>query len=134
MHKLAKRILPGIGVVFVVLLVVIAWARHPRQMNVRSEYITAGVIHDIHVYVSSHPGEWPKSWNVLGSGADYSSHTIVRFDLSVEELRERPELIYSAVMPVSGRYYTYPHAKKQLEEIMKTIHETKNAIPQQKKL
>ncbi len=121
MRKTIKQALLGLAVVLVIVISVVTWAFYPQVSNLKSEYTTAAVIRDLDAYVVSHPGEWPRSWKDLGDGTDRSAFTMFRFDLSVDSLRQHPELIYEAATPIRGRYLTYPHAKRELGEVLKKL-------------
>lgn len=102
---------------------VISWALYPQISNLKSEYTTASVIRDLDAFVTAHPGEWPNSWRDLGDGLDRSSYTKFRFDLSPDAVLRQPELIYEAVRPIRGVYHTYPHAKSQLDEVLRKMQQ-----------
>ena len=87
----------------------------------KSEYVTAGVISQLDKYVED-TGQWPKSWKDLGEAEETAAYTKFRFDLSVEAIRINPELIYESVTPLSGKYYTYPHARRDLENVLKKLN------------
>ena len=97
-----------LGIVALLCVGLCAWAIGPRLWYVSSEYRTAGVIQATDDHVTAHPGRWPRSWADLGL-TDQSSSTRVRFDLTPEEVVANRELIYKAILPVAGHYYTYPH-------------------------
>lgn len=94
---------------------------YPQLSSMRGEYVTAGVIRDLDAFVLAHPGKWPASWSDLGDGTDHSPWTHVRFDLTQAEILSHPEVIQTAVTPVAGRYHTYPHARTQLDEVLKKV-------------
>ena len=128
MRRPIKQTLLGLAVVLVILISVVTWALYPQVSNLESEYTTAAVIRDLDAYVASHPGKWPRSWNDLGNGSDRSADTRFRFDLSVETLLRQPDLIYEAATPIRGRYLTYPHARSQLDEVLRKLR-AKDAVP-----
>lgn len=86
-----------------------------------SEYRTAEVVRDVQEYVEANGGQWPRSWEVIGDGTDHSEYTVVRFDLSAEEILEDKQLIFGAIRPTSGRYLTYPHAARDLGRLYEAI-------------
>lgn len=123
MRKVFKRVLLGLLVAALAVAGLIGWALYPKISNLNNEYITAQVIGDLDQYVAAHPGAWPKNWKELGKGLDRSQYTRFRFDLTVEQILAQPELIYDAAQPVTGRYLTYPHAREQLDEVVRKLKE-----------
>lgn len=94
-----------------------------QMPNLDNEYNTAQVIRDVQDFVESHDGAWPGFWSEIGSGRDRSEFTVVRFDLTTQDFLDDPALIHEAIQPVTGKYVTYPHARRQLEDLQKTIEE-----------
>ncbi|MDB6026787.1 MAG: hypothetical protein JWM68_3010 [Verrucomicrobiales bacterium] len=123
MRKGMKQVVLGFVVIVILCIGALSLAVYPKFSNMKSEYTTAGVIVDLDAYVHAHPGKWPKSWKDLGDGSDGSAYTKFRFDLSTASMLQNPQLIYEAVTPLRGRYYTYPHAKRQLDEVLRKIKE-----------
>lgn len=91
--------------------------------NMTHEYETARVIGDVQEFVEDNDGQWPESWSDIGSGRDWSEHTVVRFDLTAQDFLDNPALIHQAIQPVTGKYITYPHAQRRLEFLLETIRE-----------
>ena len=123
MHKAVKRVALGLLMVLIIVIGLASWAYYPQVSNLKSEYTTAEVIRDLEAYVVANPGEWPKSWQDLGDGSDLSAYTRFRFDLSVDSVLRQPELIHEAATPIRGTYLTYPHAKAQLDEVLRKLQE-----------
>ena len=87
----------------------------------KSEYTTAQVILHVTEYVESHHGQWPQSWSDL-PGGDHDRHYVrLRFDVDVDALIRDPDLIYTVIVPNSGVYRTYPHAKQNLNDLRKSL-------------
>jgi hypothetical protein len=124
-----KKILIIVLCVTIACAAVIALALAPKLINMKSEYVTAGVIRDTHAFVKTHQGQWPTSWSDLGS-EDFSSYTRMRFDL--DPLSATKEQVMSAISPQSGKYLTYPHAEADLEalfeELMKQRREIRTSV------
>lgn len=114
----------ALATVIVLLVGAPVWFYYPQVSNLTNEYTTAAVICDLDAFVAKNPGAWPTSWQDLGDGSDRSDYTYFRFDITVAELLAQPELIYPAVRPVTGKYLTYPHAKEQLDEVMRKLKES----------
>ena len=130
-RKLIKRVLLMLLLVAFAVTGIISWALYPKISNLKSEYTTARVIRDLEAFVTLHPGEWPKSWRDLGDGTDRSKHTIFRFDLTHEAVMRQPVLIYEAVTPIHKVYHTYPHAKSQLDEVLRIMNRKREPEPEQ---
>lgn len=115
MSDLPKLLRPiaWVGIVILVYAVIRFW-RYAEE--VQAEYTTADVIRHVTKFVESHEGQWPKNWSELGHG-DLSKYVKMDFDVSVEELLADPDRIHSAIVPVTGKYHTYPHATRQLNEL-----------------
>lgn len=100
----------------------------------RGDYETIRVTEMVEDYVKTHEGNWPRSWEDL-DGTDtakrfrpldssyWRRYTKVDFTIKSEQLVVDPELIYHAVMPVSGSYLVYPHARQDLDKVMRAIRE-----------
>lgn len=91
--------------------------------RVAEEYETARTIRLIKDYVRGHGGQWPRSWEDLPGGKARAKYSIVRFDLTRDELLENKELIYTAVLPRQRIYMIYPHAREQLDSLWKAMRE-----------
>lgn len=115
MSGLAKllKLLGLVGIIVLVYGGVRLW-QYGEELN--SEYKTAGVIRDVTEFVESQDGRWPRNWSDLGHG-DLSEYVKMDFDVSVEELLADADRIHSAIVPVTGKYHTYPHATRQLNEL-----------------
>lgn len=96
-----------------------------------SEYATADVIREVQRFVESHNGEWPRSWTDISSSDFDRKYVRVSFSVSAEELITDPQLIYTVIVPVSGVYYTYPHAERQLRELLNTIKRFRQQLKKQ---
>ena len=118
--RIVKYAFLSLGVVALLFAGLCAWAIGPRLWYVSSEYGTAGVIQATDDYVTAHPGRWPRSWADLGL-ADQSSSTHFRFDLTPEEIVADRDLIYKAILPIAGHYYTYPHAREKLDAVYEKL-------------
>ena len=82
-----------------------------------AEYTTASVINEVTSYIESHNGQWPRSWSDMSDG-DYARHYVqMRFDVSTDELIANPDLIQTVIVPKSGVYHTYPHARDDLDQL-----------------
>jgi hypothetical protein len=87
-------------------------------------------------HVKTHDGEWPSSWDDLDrtetamhsaplNSSYYRQYTNVNFTLTAEQLIANPALIYGAVMPITGHYSVYPHARSDLDGVMQAIRDAK---------
>jgi hypothetical protein len=117
-----------IALAFVLLGWVLYFPLFIQYPNLTHEYATAGVIADVQEFVENHDGQWPESWSDIGSGRDLSEHTVVRFDLTTQDFIDDPALIHEAIRPVTGKYITYPHAQRQLENLLETIKEKSTQV------
>lgn len=104
----------GLAIVLAALVCVATWIFGPPLLNMKSEYVTARVISDVRIFVEKNDGKWPKSWQDLG-GHDYTAFTTMNFNLD-PDTASRDEVV-DAIQPRSGKYYTYPHAREQLESL-----------------
>jgi FAD:protein FMN transferase len=50
----------------------------------------------------------------------------MKFDVQVDQLISDPELIHSVIVPVTGTYYTYPHAERDLNRLRETLARFQN--------
>ena len=94
----------------VALVVVALW---PKFSNMKAEYVTAGVIRDTGRFIKKTDGQWPRSWADLGE--DYSRFT--DFNFSLDPAKATKDDVLGSINPKSGRYYTYPHSKEDLEAV-----------------
>ncbi len=106
----------------------LAWAVGPKLLNMKSEYVTADVIRDTRAFVAKTRGQWPRSWQDLGSD-DLSSHTHMTFD--IDPATATREDILSAIAPRSGRYLTYPHAEDDLAALFVEVRKHRVGTPEQ---
>jgi hypothetical protein len=104
--------------------------------QVKSEYETIRVVQMVEEYVKTHDGRWPSSWQDLDAtetakynapldSSYYRKYAVVNFALTREDLRQDPRLIYRAVLPLSGCYSVYPHARNDLDNVMELIRRSK---------
>ncbi len=96
----------------------VAWAVGPQLCNVTSEYRTAGVVREVKAFVTKTDGQWPRSWADLGD-EDSSSYT--RVDFSLDPATATKEDVLSSIGPLSGKYYTYPYAQRDLEDLYEEL-------------
>lgn len=102
--------------------------------DIKSEYETIRVVQMIEDFVTAHDGNWPSSWEDLDStetakrltldsldSTYFRQYTTVDFSATSAILVKHPEMIYTAVMPVTDRYTTYPDAKRDLDRVMEVI-------------
>ena len=128
-RRLRKALIIGCASVGTVALLLVAWVAigvYPRLANLGYEYNTASVVRAVEEYVKTHDGEWPRSWADLDESRRRPDYTVVRFDLTADEILENNDLIYDAIRPSTGVYYTYPHARTDLERLLNTIEEAKS--------
>jgi hypothetical protein len=111
------------------LLGVIVFA-HRAERQLTSEYLTASVIDNVKQYAAEHHGDWPSSWEAIGISDQRTRDLVeVDFDLNSWNLIDNKELIYTSIQPKSHMYRTYPHAKKQLEDLWTTVWQNLPHIP-----
>ena len=108
---------------------VICWLGWRWSERVKGEYFTSFTIRNATVYVQQHAGEWPKRWADIGEGQDYSSYTVMRFDLTADDLLRNRQLIFEAIRPVRGSYVMYPHAREELQYLLDEIVKAKGGAP-----
>jgi hypothetical protein len=94
----------------------------PKLWNMKSEYVTAGVIEDVQAFVEKTHGQWPRSWADLGS-KDLSSYT--RVDFSLDPVTATEQDVLSSIAPRSGKYYTYPHADDHLKRLYQELKDAR---------
>jgi hypothetical protein len=124
MKKIFLRILIAIGCIFAVLVLVVVASLWPKLSNMKSEYVTAGVIRYIGTFIERTGGQWPRSWTDLGK--DYSEFTDVNFSLDPSTATK--DDVLGAVKPKSGRYYTYPHSKEDLLSVYDELKKHQNPL------
>ena len=86
----------------------------------KQEIITWGIIEDVHEFVRTHDGEWPKSWADIGDGTDRSEYTAVRFDLTAQDIIEDEPLIEHSIRP-NGREWLYGVPSRRFQSLKETI-------------
>jgi hypothetical protein len=130
----------AIGSFVAVLLLAAAFFYYSFTEALRGDYETIRVTQLIEDYVKTHEGNWPSSWENLDGtetakqlapldSSFWRKYTTVDFTVRSERLLGNPDLIYRAVMPVSGEYLVYPHAKQDLDRVMRAIRESKGPPP-----
>jgi hypothetical protein len=126
-----------LGSLAVILLLVAAFIYCWLKETLRGDYETIRVVDLVEDYIKTHDGNWPSSWDDLDgtekakfysplNSSYWRNYTKVDFTLTSDQIIEQPDLIYTAVLPMSGEYYIYPHAKRDISRLIQTIHETKN--------
>ena len=126
------------GIVVAVLLAATAYSYYTLNEALRGDYETRRVVQMVEDYVKTHEGNWPKSWEDLRDTETakqllpldlsyWRRYTRVDFTMQSERLIRDPEMIYQAVMPMSGKYILYPHAKQDLDTVMQAIREAKGS-------
>ena len=104
----------------------------------RGDYRTIRVTEMVEDYAKTHNGNWPMSWEDLDGtetamrlapldSSYWRKYTTVDFTVRSEQLISDPELIYLAVMPISGKYFVYPHARRDLDKVLQAIREAKRS-------
>jgi hypothetical protein len=122
--------------VVLVLLSAAAWFYYTVNEALRGDYETIRVTQMVEDYVKTNEGNWPTSWEDLDrtdtakrflprDSSYWRRYTTVDFTIQSEQLIADPELIYHAVMPVSRNYVVYPHARQDLDRVMKAIREAR---------
>jgi hypothetical protein len=106
-----------LALVALAIVAIVAKRVYDWDQQLKAEYATAGVIREVTGFVESHNGRWPQSWDDVPEGNYARRYVQIRFDVSIDELVRDPILIHSAIIPVSGVYYTYPHAEEQLNRL-----------------
>src|SRR5262245_16780438 len=91
--------------------------------NLKYEYETIEVVNGLRKYIETHDGEWPKAWADLEMARNMSEFTTVNFNLTSSQILQNTQLLYSAVLPKTGMYLTYPHAKSDLDRVLEMIRE-----------
>ena len=89
----------------------------PKFRNMKSEYGTVGAIHDLQEFVRQHDGKWPASSADLGGKYPVGGKVAIDYTMTASRLIEDPVLLREAVRPRSGKFYTYPHYQKRLNEL-----------------
>ena len=90
------------------------WARF--LSGLAPEYNSARTISEITAFVEKNR-VWPTSWQALGR----EPLDRVKVDWSVEiKSCDRHDVMMS-VAPATGGFYTYPHAKRQLEDLWQVV-------------
>ena len=125
MKKTFKRVLIIVLGLVIACMVLIALAIGPKLINMKSEYMTAGVIRDTQEFVEKTKGEWPSSWQDLGNH-DFTSCTRMNFDVNPALATKQD--VMSAISPQSGKYLTYPHAEAQLKALFKELKSQREEI------
>ncbi len=116
-----KRFLKILGLIFVILVIMIIWALYPKFSNMRSEYGTAQAIRDIESYVLHNNGDWPSSPEDLENKYPVEGNVTIDYSITSEELIADPSKLQQAVRPRSGKFYTYPYYKQDLEQLLRFL-------------
>lgn len=91
--------------------------------DVKAEYVTAQTIKAVTHFVERNQGQWPTSWSDISGDPYHARYVRIRFDLTSERIVADPSLIYSAIVPVTGRYTVYPHATRHLDYLLERLRE-----------
>jgi hypothetical protein len=83
-----------------------------------AEYDTLSMVYQVQLFVESHDGRWPTSWDDLRLGTAPPDRVVIRFDVDIDKLLEEPGALESAIVPVTGpKYDKAPHSKKSFQEL-----------------
>lgn len=113
-----KQLIQITALVLGVSIIAIAIVLYPIFSNMKSEYETAEAIHDIAVYVRENQGRWPSSPEQLQNKYPVGGDVEIDYSITVGELIDNPEKLRNAVRPRSGKFYTYPHYNKKIEDLL----------------
>ncbi|MCW1925410.1 hypothetical protein OKA05_22810 [Luteolibacter arcticus] len=102
---------------------VIAALLIPKFRNMKSEYGTVEAIRDLQEFVRRHDGRWPASPADLGGKYPVGGKVVIDYAMTSTRLVEDRALLREAVRPRSGKFYTYPHYQKRLDELHDTLRE-----------
>jgi len=91
--------------------------------RMQAEYGAASTIQRVTEYVETHEGRWPSNWDEIEPWPGVRDVVVVQFDVDIERLIADPEAIQTTIVPITGRYGTYPHARAQLEQLRKKLIE-----------
>jgi hypothetical protein len=116
-----KKILLLIASVVAVLIgLAVYWLREfSRDMS--AEYGTAQTIGKVTDYVESHNGNWPRNWDEIEPWPGAREFVVMPFDVDIDRLVDDPDAIHSTIVPITGPYNVYPHAKADLELLRRTL-------------
>jgi hypothetical protein len=89
--------------------------------DLTSEYDTATVIDRVTTYVETHNGQWPTNWDEIEPWPGVREVVVIQFDVDIDRLIDDPEAIHSTIVPITGPYGTYPHAREDLERLRATL-------------
>ena len=115
----------AVVVLAIVTIAFLVWPLATKILHMKSEYVTASVIQDVHAFVKKTDGQWPRSWEDLGS-ENLSSHTHVQFDL--DPATATRDQVMTAITPTTGRYQTYPHANDLLNALFEEVVRSREAV------
>lgn len=112
------------------IILCVGWELYKLDRRLKAEYGTIRVVQAVSKFVLDNEGRWPTSWSdldaplkddsTLGS-AHYRRHVVVDFSVTADQLLENPERIQTAIVPVTGEYHIYPHARRDLERLLSSI-------------
>ena len=91
----------------------------PQFWNMKSEYMTAGAIHDLEAYAQEHAGKWPTLPADLGD--EDRKGVWIDYSMTSDRILATPELLRASVRPESGKFYTYPRYDEDLESLLEAI-------------
>ena len=124
MRRVVVRASLVLGLVLVIAVAWTAWKLYPRLANLSNEYETAQAIVATTTFVAYHHGQWPRSWTDLGL-ADRGAQT--RMNFALDPTTATRDDVQAAILPATGRYYTYPHARAQLDALWDEIQKQRDS-------
>jgi hypothetical protein len=114
MKRLLIKLAAGIGVLLLLFIGIVLYSIMPQLLNMKAEYNTADVIQKVDAFVRDHPGQWPRSWTNLEL-SNQDDLTTVNFTINPTNATKADVL--ASIHPPNGRYYTFPHSKRMLENV-----------------
>ncbi|MFI4862282.1 MAG: hypothetical protein ACIAXF_16580 [Phycisphaerales bacterium JB063] len=91
--------------------------------SVTPEYHTAGTINEVTEFVREH-NRWPTSWTELNSSP--LEDVVVDWTIDIESCDRHD--VMTAIVPITRRYQTYPHAESQLDALWQAVQVSRETL------
>jgi hypothetical protein len=111
------------ALIIAALVIGIAVEAYPRFSNIKAEYSTAQALRDIETYVRENQGQWPSSPEQLKNKYPIGSEVAIDYSATSDELVTGHDKLRNAVHPRSGKFYTYPHYDRQINDLLLVLRE-----------
>jgi flagellar basal body-associated protein FliL len=121
-----KKIITIAAIIILIIVFAVAYLLYPKFTNMKSEYATASIMRRIGEYVAAKE-KWPTSAEEIK--VIQVDDVYVNYDVTLEEIVKDKKILENAVRPESGKHFTYPHYKTDINNLFDIIKQVLTKEP-----